>query len=191
MVLLSFKHKCRLNKQCFSFILSKNHTICNLVFFFAFRPFRREVNDGTLKPFQKSFNASLQAARDHVDTLLQTPGENVNTVLATVIEEIKTARKNFNTWLQTPRENVNTLMQTPREHANTLLQTARENVNTLLQTAIENVNSKEINRNEELYEWVKKEKKDLREKDIESPWVRDDQDEEGSDEVILMNLFVL
>lgn len=144
-----------------------------------------------MKPFQKSFNASLQAARDYVDTWLQTPGENVNTVLATVIEEIKTARKNFNTWLQTPRENVNTLMQTPREHANTLLQTARENVNTLLQTAIENVNSKEINRNEELYEWIKKEKKDLREKDIESPWVRDDQDEEGSDEVILMNLFVL
>lgn len=152
-------------------------------------PFKREVNDGTLKPFQESFNASFQAARDHVDTLLQTPGENVNTVLATAIEEIntslQTAREHFNTWLQTPRENVNTLPQTPREHAKTLLQTASENVNTLLQTAIENVNSKETNTNEELYEWIKKEKEDLREKDIESPWVRDDQDEQGSDEFLL------
>lgn len=134
-----------------------------------------------MKPFQESFNALLQAARDHVNmTLCQTPRENVNTLLETAIEEI-------NTSLQTARENFNTLLQTPRENVNTVLETAIEQINTSLQTAIENVNSKEANANEELYEWIKKEKEDLREKDIESPWVRDHQDEQRSEEVILMN----
>lgn len=144
-------------------------------------PFKREDNDGTLNPFQESFNALLQAARDHVNTSLQTPRENVNTVLETAIEEI-------NTSLQTARENFNTLLQIPRENVNAVLETAIKQIDTLLQTAIENVNSKEANANEELYEWIKKEKEDLREKDIESPWVRDHQDEQRSEEFLLKKL---
>ena len=49
----------------------------------------------------------------------------------------------------------------------------------------------EDNPNKELYEWLKIEKTDFREKDIESPWVRAVEAEQRSDEVILMYSFVL